>query len=95
MKLEGANFGGAGGGESVGLPSSPFFVSSTSPAPLPATEILQLILANSLPGSGTPKKCLWQSKVSKSGLSPAVMYHRPSKSARLNSASCASGGGIG
>ena len=37
----------------------------------------QLIFPYSLPGSGTPKKCSWQSKVSNSGLSPAVMYHRP------------------
>ncbi len=37
----------------------------------------QLIFPYSLPGSGTPKKCSWQSNVSNRGFSPAVMYHRP------------------
>ena len=37
----------------------------------------QLIFPYSLPGSGTPKKCSWQSKVSNRGFKPAVMYHRP------------------
>ena len=39
--------------------------------------IRQLIFPYSLPGSGTPKKCSWQSNVSNRGFSPAVMYHRP------------------